>query len=586
MRHDRPLIPASVPHREVPQRTIAKPPPPPLSRSPALLTLTTLLTLLTLTTLHAAPPDGTEFFEKKIRPLLAERCYECHSASAEKLKGKLMLDSREGALKGGESGPAMVPGAPESSLLIKAVRYTDKDLQMPPKNKRLSDRQIGDLTAWVQMGAPWPVAASVASSRRKSSTSDITDQDRSWWSFRAIQRPPLPRVKQSAWVANPIDAFILASLESKGLAPNPPATKRELARRACFDLIGLPPTPEQVAAFENDKSPQAYEKFIDSLLSLPQYGERWGRHWLDVARFAQSNGYERDGEKPLAWRYRDYVIKAFNEDKPYDRFILEQLAGDELPDATDDSLIATGFQRLGVWDDEPDDKRMAEFDELDDIVSTTGAAFLGLTMGCARCHDHKFDPIPQADYYRCLAFFRNVRPYENAKHMLDAPNFVPLGSPEKLEQWKRDWLGRVEALQTQIKSAPESEKKKLQEQLGRLKDESPPFEWALAVRERGGQAAPTHVLVRGNAASPGAEVPPAFLSVLGGQKPLLPQHETNAPSTGRRLALAEWIASPTNPLTARVMMNRLWQHHFWQRHRQNHHRLWPRRNAAHPSRPA
>ena len=313
---------------------------------------------------HAAQlaPDSAEFFERKIRPLLAQHCYECHSASAEKLKGKLLLDSQEGILKGGESGPAVIPGEPERSLLIKAVRYADKDLQMPPKNKRLSDHQVSDLNAWVRMGAPWPADDQKTASRRKTVAFEITGQDRAWWSFQPIQRPPLPSVKQQAWVANPIDAFVLAGLESKRIAPNPPATQGELARRVCFDLIGLPPTPEQVAAFENDGSAAAYERLIDRLLSLPQYGERWGRHWLDVARFAQSNGYERDGEKPLAWRYRDYVVKAFNEDKPYTRFILEQLAGDELPDATDDSLIATGFQRLGVWDDEPDDKRMAEFD--------------------------------------------------------------------------------------------------------------------------------------------------------------------------------------------------------------------------------
>src|SRR5205085_3602937 len=197
-----------------------------------------------------------------------------------------------------------------------------------------------------------------------------------------IKRPRTPSVKAKAWVANGIDPFVLTELEAKGLKPNPPATRRELARRTFFDLIGLPPTPEQLAAFEKDKSPNSYEKLIDYLLALPQYGERWGRHWLDVARFAQSNGYERDGEKPLAWRYRDYVIKAFNDDKPYDHFVMEQLAGDELPDATAESVTATAFQRMGVFDDEPDDKRMAEFDALDDILSTSGAAFMGLTVGC------------------------------------------------------------------------------------------------------------------------------------------------------------------------------------------------------------
>jgi len=515
--------------------------------------------------IFAADPsaNGIQFFEKKIRPLLAENCFKCHSTESEKLKGGLLLDSRDGLLKGGESGLAIVPGDPEKSLLIKAVRYTDKDLQMPPKNKKLSDRQIADLTVWVKMGAPWPADDKTKSARAKPTAFAITEKDRAYWAFRPIHRPALPPVKQKRWVANPIDAFVLAELESKGLTPSPPATKRELARRVYFDLIGLPPTPEQVAAFEQDRSRDAYEKLIDRLLSLPQYGERWARHWLDVARFAQSNGYERDGEKPLAWRYRDYVIKAFNDDKPYDRFIKEQIAGDELPDSTTDSIIATGFQRLGVWDDEPDDKRMAESDELDDILSTTSTAFLGLTMGCARCHDHKFDPISQTDYYQFLAFFRNVSPYENAKYTLDSPNYVPLAAPEKVRTWQQEQQTKIKSLEGQLASAKEDgEKKKLQEQLKKSKEDQPVFEWALAVRERGAKPLPTHVLIRGNAASLGPEVQPAFLTVLGGQQPKVPGRETDAASTGRRLLLAEWIASPQNPLTARVMVNRLWQHHF------------------------
>ena len=274
--------------------------------------------------------DGIAFFEKKIRPLLAENCYKCHSAQSEKLKGGLMLDSREAALKGGESGPAVIPGDPERSLLIKAVRYGDKELQMPPKDKKLSDRQIADLTSWVKIGAPWPTEDKSKGARPKS-VFEITQKDRAYWAFQPIKRRALPFPGRRDRIASGIDAIILAGLEAKGLKPNAPANKRELVRRVYFDLIGLPPTPEQIENFERDKSPSAYERVIDRLLALPQYGERWGRHWLDVARFAQSNGYERDGEKPLAWRYRDYVIKAFNEDKPYDQFIKEQIAGDELP---------------------------------------------------------------------------------------------------------------------------------------------------------------------------------------------------------------------------------------------------------------
>ena len=506
--------------------------------------------------------DGTEFFEKKVRPILSEHCYECHSARSQKLRGKLMLDSRAGILRGGESGPAMLPGDPDKSLLIKAVRYADLDLQMPPKNQKLSNRQINVLTTWVAMGAPWPVEDKTVVARAKASDFEITVKDRAYWAFQLVRRPPVPVVKHAACVANPIDAFVLAELEAKALSPNPPASRREWVRRVYFDLLGLPPSPEQVVAFERDKSPHAAENLVDQLLSRPQYGERWARHWLDVVRFAQSNGYERDGEKPFAWRYRDYVIQALNQDKPYERFILEQIAGDELPDAAPEAIVATGFQRLGVWDDEPDDKRMAEFDQLDDIVSTTSTAFLGLTMGCARCHDHKFDPISQADYYQFLSFFRNLRPYEDAKYTLDSPNYAPLASPEKVRAWQTDHKARMQALEAQLPSAPAEEKKKIQEQLGRTRAESPPFEWALAAREHGSKPPPTHILIRGNAGSPGPEVQPAFLTVLGGEKPALPAPDTEAPSSGRRLALAKWLASPQNPLTARVMVNRLWQHHF------------------------
>jgi len=331
---------------------------------------------------------GTDFFEKRIRPVLADHCYACHSARADKLKAGLLVDSRDGLLHGGDLGPALVPGDPDKSLLIRAIRYTDPDLQMPPKKGKLSDRQIADLTQWVRAGAPWPDEVSEGPTRVAKAGLSITDEDRAWWAFQPIRYPTAPAVAHSRPDLHPVDAFVEAALEAKALKPNPPATRRELIRRAYFDLIGLPPSPEAVQAFEADGSPEAWPRLVDRLLALPQYGERWGRHWLDVVRFAQSSGYERDGEKPLAWRYRDYVVKAFNDDKPYDQFIREQIAGDELEPYRPDAVIATGFQRLGVWDDEPDDKRMAEFDELDDVLSTTGSTFLGLTVGCARCHDH------------------------------------------------------------------------------------------------------------------------------------------------------------------------------------------------------
>src|SRR5262249_26374319 len=278
----------------------------------------------------------------------------------------------------------------------------------------LAKEKIADLTQWVKMGAPWPgdTNAPAAPAAAKGEY-QVSAQDRAHWAFQPVKRPAVPRVKDAAWEANPIDAFIRAALEAKGLSPNPPASKRELIRRLYYDLTGLPPTPAEVEAFVADPSPRAYEALIDRLLESPHYGEKWGRHWLDLVRYAETNSYERDNPKPHAWRYRDYVIRSFNQDKPYDRFLQEQLAGDELPDADAEALIATGYYRLGIWDDEPTDRTQARYDGLDDIVATTGQVFLGLTFDCARCHDHKIDPIPQKDYYRLLSFFNNINHFRN-----------------------------------------------------------------------------------------------------------------------------------------------------------------------------
>jgi hypothetical protein len=380
--------------------------------------------------------------------------------------------------------------------------------------------------------------------------------DTPYWSFQAVKRPASPVGEK------PIDAFITAKLKGAALAQNPPATRRELIRRAYFDLIGLPPTPEEVSAFEWDDSPDAFELVLDRLLASPHYGERWGRHWLDVVRFAQSNGYERDGEKLLAWRYRDYVIKAFNEDKPYDRFVTEQIAGDELPDGTADTVAATAFQRLGVFDDEPDDKRMAEFDALDDVVATTGTTFLGLTLGCARCHDHKFDPIRQADYYSFLAFFRGVRPFESTTPGFDSPGFTPLAGTEEIRHWRAWKNSRLKTLEEERMRAPDEKKRKQIEAEIKKTKEDVPYEWTLAVSERGRECPATHILTRGNAATPNREVEPAFPQCLTKRAPKFPEPPPDALTSGRRRVLAEWMASSENPLTARVMVNRVWQHHF------------------------
>ena len=337
-----------------------------------------------------------------------------------------------------------MPGDAENSLLLQAVSAVQPRPQADAAAARdkLTPQQIADLTQWVKMGAPWPgqektVAATSTIRRGKF---EITDKDRAHWAFQPVARPPVPAVKDAAWVANPIDAFILAKLEAKGLQPNPPAAKQELIRRALL----RPDRPAADAAGgrgvrRRTRRRKAYEKLVDRLLDSPRYGEQWGRHWLDLVRFAETNSYERDGAKPNAWRYRDYVIRSFNDDKPYDQFVREQLAGDELPERRPPTpIIATGYYRLGIWDDEPTDRDQARYDDLDDIVATTGQVFLGLTVNCARCHDHKIDPIPQKDYYRLLAFFQNITNYSNGDPTDQAPIFDDPGEKSAYEQRLRE----------------------------------------------------------------------------------------------------------------------------------------------------
>lgn len=509
-------------------------------------------------------PADMAFFETKVRPVFVEHCFKCHGAG--KHKGNFQLDSRAHLLAGGDSGPAIIPGNSAESLLIQAINYDG--YEMPPGQK-MSAEKIADLTKWVQMGAPWPGAQGeeIAAVRKEAG---ISDEDRSWWAFQPIVSPPIPQLKQSAPPDNPIDAFVLATLEEHQLTPNPAADARTLVRRAFFDLVGLPPAPEEAhaweAALQNDGTAinqVAWARLIDDLLARPEYGERWGRHWLDIVRFAQTNGYERDNEKKYAWRYRDYVVQAFNSDKPYDRFLVEQLAGDELPDADQDSRIATGFYRLGLWDDEPDDMQQAEFDDLDDIVVTSSAAFLGLTIGCARCHDHKFDPILHRDYYSLVAFFRNIRKFSNADDSPENSGLLPISSPEKLAAALEERQQRWAELDAKIAVAKDDgEKKKLENQRksGTLKG----LDWAMAVRENGPTVKETHVLIRGNAQTPGDVVQPVFPQVLGGGQPEIvpPARDDQFQTSGRRLALAQWLVGLDHPLTARVMANRVWHYHF------------------------
>jgi cytochrome c553 len=353
-------------------------------------------------------PARLEFFEGKVRPVLANNCIGCHGP--DKQKAGLRLDSKDALARGGDSGPVVKPGDPENSRLIEVIRY-DADTQMPPKRK-LKDAEIADLTEWIRLGAPWPESGQAVRPAAPATGPKVTAEDRAFWSFQPIRAVAPPEVLDAAWPKSPIDRFILAKLESKGLRPVGPADKRTLLRRVTFDLIGLPPTPEEVAAFLADDSPNAFARVIDRLLASPRYGERWGRHWLDVARYGEDQAHTFEARLyPFGYRYRDWVVKAFNDDIPYDRFILEQVAGDLLDGpGRDDRLAATGLFALG-----PVYYGKAVCDELDDRVDTLTRGFLGLTVACARCHDHKFDPISQRDYYALAGVFRSTEYKEYPK---------------------------------------------------------------------------------------------------------------------------------------------------------------------------
>lgn len=377
----------------------------------------------------------------------------------------------------------------------------------------------------------------------------IDDSDREHWAFRAVKRPPLPEVHRKQWCRNEIDRFVLARLEAKGWSPAPPAKTHHLLRRIFLDLIGLPPTSEEHAAFFRDNSPARTDRLVQRLLSQPGYGERWARHWLDLVRFAETNGYERDATKPHVWRYRDYVIRSLNDDKPFDRFVIEQLAGDEIDTRTAETVIATGFHRLGPWDDEPADPLADRYDQLDDMVSTTAQVFLGLTLGCARCHNHKFEPLTIADYYRMVAIFDPLERPRNGRTDLDAP----AGSYADLAAVKQRDAEIAELEQLPDKTAAA-------ERIARLRAAVPDLPRGYFFVEGDNDPPTTHLLLRGSAGNPGPEVTPGFPTVLQNEpaKFLPPSEQTSR----RRLSLAKWIASEDHPLTARVIVNRVWQHHF------------------------
>jgi cytochrome c553 len=660
-------------------------------------------------------------FSRDIQPLLAKRCLACHGPDTR--EGGLRLDDQTGATRELDSGArAVVAGDSAASEILARITSTDPDVQMPPEGARLTPAQVDALRRWIDEGAEW----------------------KEHWAFRPLVRPDVPAV---AGVGNPIDAFIRAELDRRGLPVPKPAEKLALLRRASYDVTGLPPSEQEARDFLADESPRAWERVVDRLLSSPHYGEQWARHWLDLVRYADTNSFERDGNKPHAWRYRDYVIRSLNDDKPYDRFVIEQLAGDELANPRSDDLIATGFYRLGIWDDEPADREQARYDWLDDIVSTTGQTFLGLTIGCARCHDHKIDPLTQRDYYALLSFFHGITPMQTVGANIERPIFTSDADRQAYEAKVADLNARrhaaqqaVTAIEKRFRAAweqahpqasggggdiddlqfrfyrdtwttlpafdelkPEDEgvvpsnlfeiavapslrpdsfgyvfagflkvptdgdytfvldsddgarlsvagqvvleydgihgqgnprtatvalkagrlpirldyfqwlhgkglsvawsgpgierrwlsasgkrqeykladaikadgekilgtdgKKDLEAKvatLEKLKKETVPVERALVVSETGREPKPTYVFYRGN---PHAEckpehlVEPAFPAVLRAPAPeIVPPADSH--TTGRRTALAKWIASSDNPLTARVMANRVWQHHF------------------------
>ncbi len=533
--------------------------------SPFIRVIAAVLTAALASILDAAEVD----FVRDVQPLLARRCYACHGPETQ--EAGLRLDNRENATATLESGAAaVVPGDAATSELVAQITSHDPDTKMPPEGSRLSGHEVAALTKWIEGGAEWEAH----------------------WAFGVVTRPAVPHrkapqgevpgVADSLALKNPIDAFIDAELAERGFARSPEADKRTLLRRVTYSVTGLPPTEAEVQAFLADDSTSAWEKVVDRLLASPHYGEHQARHWLDLVRYAETNSFERDGVKPNVWRYRDYVIRSFNDDKPYDRFVIEQLAGDELPEPSADDLIATGYYRLGLWDDEPADKLQARYDWLDDIVSTTGQVFLGLTINCARCHDHKIDPVSQRDYYAMLAFFHNVTPM-GERHMnpayIERPIALRDGSiaevehhAHEIERRRAEVQANINAINRRIKEHGEqaldelarkdlAEWKQLLATLDAAKRSQPK---ALVVTEHGSKAPETFVFYRGNphaAPKPENRVEPAFPEILEPPAPVI-EPLPSARSAGRRLALARWIASPENPLTARVIVNRIWQHHF------------------------
>ncbi|HWL10636.1 MAG TPA: DUF1553 domain-containing protein [Planctomicrobium sp.] len=553
---------------------------------------------------NSPTPDQIQFFEKSVRPLLVEHCYKCHSEKSQ--KGDLRLDSRGHLLLGGDSGAAIQPGKPEESLLMEAVRY--ESYEMPP-NRKLSDDQIAILERWIEMGAPWPGDDGTIPKRAEGA--GFTDEERGWWAFQKVQDAVLPQLQTlQQWGHNGVDQFIAAQLEQQNFTPAPEADRGTLLWRIYFDLIGLPPTPEDIRNFEQDPDPLAYEKVVDQLLSRPEYGERWARHWLDLVRYAESDGYRADIFRSQAWRYRDYVIQSLNEDKPYDRFVQEQIAGDELFPDDPAALVATGFLRHGMFEYNVPDVRGQWDSILNEMTDVTADVFLGLGFQCARCHDHKFDPILQKDYYRLRAFFEAVLPSDelpaatpqelasftekmraydersqdiqqklnekldpHLKRVFEAT--IKRYPDDLLEVIHKDPAART-PLETQfmqfimrlvkyeqarvdgrIKGDEKDQVLELRRELARFDSLKPVMlPQPLTVRDVG-PIAPATIIPKRN-----IEVQPGFLSILDPVDPEIPGLPNRPETTGRRAVLAQWLTSRENPLTSRVIVNRVWQYHF------------------------
>jgi len=526
----------------------------------------------------APTAEQLRFFETSVRPVLAEHCLQCHGP--EKQWANLRLDARDALLKGGDTGPAIVAGKPDESRLMRAVRQVDDDLKMPPEGPKLTDRQIADLARWIEMGAPFPATTDTPQQRTR---------DANHWAFQPPQPVSIPTVQNAAWVQSPIDNFILARLEAQGLQPLGLADKRTFIRRVTFDLLGLPPTPEEIEAFLADDRPDASVRLVDRLLASPAYGERWARHWLDVARYADSNGLDENVCHGNAWRYRDYVVSAFNRDEPFDRFIVAQLAGDLLP-WTDEAqrheqLIATGFLGIGPKVLAEVDEAKMQMDIVDEQIDTVGRAFLGLTLGCARCHDHKFDPISTADYYGLAGIFKSTRTMEHFKkvarwheNVLESPQsralqaeydaqiaakqqaidillgtVPPASSDDKPSNPKAGGTGPTG--ESRLSADDKAALKKLRDELAQLQKTPPELPSAMGTTEA--TVADVAIHIRGNPLKLGDVVERHVPPVLRGPA----SRQFSANESGRR-EFAQWLIDPQHPLTARVLVNRVWRWHF------------------------